>query len=138
NCGTSGSTASGGATTSTTGTASAQSTKANAAAPTGFEAAQFRAAAATTTTTTAKANNNKNNNQAQKNKQKCDDLAAAHAQVQNDLAHDNDVLSVVRSDRTRYEGYVRDDTETLISDHQTVDQDQRDLDDSKNAQKAGL
>jgi membrane fusion protein, macrolide-specific efflux system len=53
------------------------------------------------------------------------------------MAHDNDVLSVVRSDRSRYEGYVRDDNETLISDHQTVDQDQRDLDDAKNALKSG-
>ena len=53
------------------------------------------------------------------------------------MAHDNDVLSVVRGDRQRYEGYVRDDNETLISDHQTVDQDQRDLDDAKNAQKSG-
>ena len=142
NCGAAQSSSGGTTTNTTAGTASTQATKSNAAAPTGFEAAQFRAAAATsssTTTTTAKSNNtNKNNNAAQKNKQKCDDLAAAHAQVQNDMAHDNDVLSVVRSDRTRYEGYVRDDAEQLISDHQTVDQDQRDLDDAKNAQKAGL
>ncbi|MDQ1489251.1 MAG: HlyD family secretion protein [Actinomycetota bacterium] len=95
------------------------------------------AKATSTTTTTAKSNNNNNNNN-NKNKNECDNLAAQHAQVQNDMAHDNDVLSVVRSDRTRYEGYVRDDNETLISDHQTVDQDQRDLDDAKNAQKAGL
>jgi multidrug efflux pump subunit AcrA (membrane-fusion protein) len=131
-------------TTNTSGTASAQSTKANAAAPTGFDAGQFRVAAATTTTTAKKTttttakNNNNNNNNNNKNQQKCDDLAAAHDQVQNDLAHDNDVLSVVRSDRTRYEGYVRDDTEQLIADHQTVDQDQRDLDDAKNSQKSGL
>jgi macrolide-specific efflux system membrane fusion protein len=86
-------------------------------------------AAATTTVTTAPKKKNNNN--------ECDNLAAQHTQVQNDIAHDNDVLSVVRSDRTRYEGYVRDDNETLISDHQTVDQDQRDLDDAKNALKAG-
>ena len=138
NCGASQSSSGGSTTNTTAGSASAQSTKANAAAPTGFEAGQFRVAAATTTTTTAKSSSSNNNKTAQKNKQKCDQLAADHDQVSNDLAHDNDVLSVVRSDRTRYEGYVRDDTETLISDHQTVDQDQRDLDDSKNAQKAGL
>jgi multidrug efflux pump subunit AcrA (membrane-fusion protein) len=121
-------------TTSTTAgsTAKAASTKGNAAAPIGFNATQFSVANATTSSSS----NNNNNNQ-NKNKQKCDNLAAAHAQVQNDMAHDNDVLSTVRSDRTRYEGYVRDDNETLISDHQTVDQDQRDLDDAKNALKAG-
>jgi multidrug efflux pump subunit AcrA (membrane-fusion protein) len=91
------------------------------------------AAKATSTTTTAKSNNNKSNN----NTKECDNLAAQRAQVQNDLAHDNDVLGVVRGDRQRYEGYVRDDNETLINDHQTVDQDQRDLDDAKNALKAG-
>jgi hypothetical protein len=90
-----------------------------------------------TTTTTAKNNNNNNNNKNNNNRAQCDNLAAQQNQVQNDLAHDQDVLSTVRSDRTRYEGYVRDDNETLISDHQTVDQDQRDLDDAKNAQKAG-
>jgi len=116
------------ATTASTGAKTA-STKGNAAAPVGFNAAQFTVANTSSTT-----NNNNNQN---KNKQKCDNLAAQHTQVQNDMAHDNDVLSTVRSDRTRYEGYVRDDTETLISDHQTVDQDQRDLDTNKNALKAG-
>jgi multidrug efflux pump subunit AcrA (membrane-fusion protein) len=93
-------------------------------------------AAKATTTTTAKSSSSSSNNN-NKNKNECDNLAAQHAQVENDLAHDNDVLSVVRGDRQRYEGYVRDDNETLISDHQTVDQDQRDLDDAKNAQKSG-
>jgi multidrug efflux pump subunit AcrA (membrane-fusion protein) len=139
NCGASGSSASSGSSSNTTNsTASAQSTKARTAAPAGFEATQLQVASATTTTTVKSSNKSNNNNQNNKNKQKCDDLAAAHDQVSNDLAHDQDVLSVVRSDRTRYEGYVRDDAEQLISDHQTVDQDQRDLDDSKNAQKAGL
>jgi len=117
-------------------TASTASVKSNASEP------RFLASSATssttksssTTTTTAKSSNsNKNNN----NSAECQNLAAQHAQVNIDLAHDNDVLSTVRSDRTRYEGYVRDDNETLISDHQTVDQDQRDLDDAKNALKAG-
>jgi len=130
NCGASGQPASGSGnqTSNTTATTAANnsktaSTKANAASP-----LKLTAAAQSTSS-----NNNKNNN----NKNACDNLAAAHTQVQNDMAHDNDVLSTVRSDRTRYEGYVRDDNETLIADHQTVDQDQRDLDDAKNAQKAG-
>ena len=129
NCGTVGSQNSNGNTTAST--ASTQAKAANT-----LTIPVVAAKATSTTTTTAKSNNNNNNNN--KNKNECDNLAAQHAQVQNDLAHDNDVLSVVRSDRTRYEGYVRDDNETLISDHQTVDQDQRDLDDAKNAQKAGL
>ncbi|HEY4409210.1 MAG TPA: HlyD family efflux transporter periplasmic adaptor subunit [Acidimicrobiia bacterium] len=131
---------SGGSTTNTTGATSAQSTKANASAPATLRPAEFQVAAATTTTTAKKTTTTtaKNNNTQNKNQQKCDNLAAAHDQVSNDMAHDNDVLSVVRSDRTRYEGYIRDDAEQLITDHQTVDQDQRDLDDSKNAQKAGL
>ena len=139
NCGAASASSSSG-TTNTTGNASAQSTKANAAAPTlrasSYEVAGATTTTATTTTTAPKKTTAKNT--ANKNQQKCDQLAADHDQVQNDMAHDNDVLSVVRSDRTRYEGYVRDDSEQLISDHQTVDQDQRDLDDSKNAQKAGL
>ena len=124
---------------STNTTMSAASTKSNASSPLRLNAAAApstttaTAKNASTTTTTAKASNNKNNN----NSAECQNLAAQHAQVQNDLAHDNDVLTTVRGDRTRYEGYVRDDNETLINDHQTVDQDQRDLDDAKNALKAG-
>jgi multidrug efflux pump subunit AcrA (membrane-fusion protein) len=117
-------------------TASTASVKSNAAEPLFLaSSASSSSAKSTSTTTTTSKNNNKNNNN--NNSAECQNLAAQHAQVQNDLAHDNDVLSTVRSDRTRYEGYVRDDNETLISDHQTVDQDQRDLDDAKNALKAG-
>src|SRR5581483_9739755 len=138
NCGTPGSSSSGGTTNTTAATASAQSTRANAAGPATLRTAGYEVAGATTTTTAPKKTTSKSTSSQNKNQQKCDQLAAQHDQVQNDLAHDNDVLSVVRSDRTRYEGYVRDDNEQLISDHQTVDQDQRDLDDAKNAQKAGL
>jgi multidrug efflux pump subunit AcrA (membrane-fusion protein) len=91
-----------------------------------------------TTSTTVKSSNNNSNKKNNNNQAACDNLAAQRNQVQNDLAHFQDQLNTVRNDRTRYEGYVRDDNETLISDHQTVDQDQRDLDDAKNAQKAGL
>jgi macrolide-specific efflux system membrane fusion protein len=117
---------------STNTTASGQSTKANASSSPVLQTAATKSTSTTTTTAKNNQKNNKNNQNA------CDNLAAQLNQVQNDLAHDNDVLSVVRGDRTRYEGYVRDDAEQLISDNQTVDQDQRDLDDSKNAQKAGL
>jgi macrolide-specific efflux system membrane fusion protein len=128
-------------TSNTTTTARAASTG---PAPIGTpmpEAGQLRAAGTTSssaTTTTTSNKNKQNQNQNQKNKDKCDQLAAAHDQVENALAHDNDVLSAVRNDRTRYEGFVRDDNDQLISDRQTVDQDQRDLDSAKNAQKAGL
>jgi multidrug efflux pump subunit AcrA (membrane-fusion protein) len=72
------------------------------------------------------------------NKEKeCERLAEQHAQVELDLAHDQDQLQVIRQDRNRYEGYVRDDSEQLIEDHQTVDQDKRDLADAKNALRAG-
>ena len=60
-------------------------------------------------------------------------LAEQHAQVDLDLAHDQDQLGVIRQDRNRYEGYARDDSEQLIDDQQTVDQDKRDLADAKNA-----
>jgi multidrug efflux pump subunit AcrA (membrane-fusion protein) len=116
-------------------TANTASAKTNVAGPLVLNSAAVKSTS--TTTTTAKNNNNNNNNKNNNNRAQCDNLAAQQNQVQNDLAHDQDVLSTVRSDRTRYEGYVRDDNETLISDHQTVDQDQRDLDDAKNAQKAG-
>jgi multidrug efflux pump subunit AcrA (membrane-fusion protein) len=67
----------------------------------------------------------------------CERLADDHAQVELDLQHDEDQLGVIRQDRSRYEGYVRDDNETCIQDRQTVDQDRRDLDDAKNALRAG-
>jgi len=116
---------SGGQSTNTTARTASAST--NAAAPT-----QLRVAKATTSTTSASSSGkHKTGNKA------CDDLADQHDQAENDLAHEQDVLNVVRNDRTRYEGYVRDDNETLIQDHQTVDQDSRDLDDAKNALRAG-
>lgn len=67
----------------------------------------------------------------------CDRLAEQHAQVELDLAHEQDQLQVIRQDRNRYEGYVRDDAEQLIQDHQTVTQDKRDLADAKNALRSG-
>ncbi len=67
----------------------------------------------------------------------CERLAEQHAQVELDLAHDQDQLQVIRQDRNRYEGYVRDDSEQLIQDDQTVTQDRRDLADAQNALRAG-
>ena len=67
----------------------------------------------------------------------CERLAEQHAQVELDLAHDQDQLQVIRQDRNRYEGYVRDDSEQLIQDEQTVTQDKRDLADAQNALRAG-
>ena len=128
------STAGGGA-TSTNGQASTQTASAQSAgsSPVLMPAVAAKPTTTTATTTAAKSTNKSSNG----NSKDCQNLAAQHDQVQNDLSHDNDVLSVVRNDRTRFEGYVRDDNETLLSDHQTVDQDQRDLDDAKNALKAG-
>jgi multidrug efflux pump subunit AcrA (membrane-fusion protein) len=85
---------------------------------------------------TLQASDNKKTGKSDKQKE-CERLADDHAQVELDLQHDQDQLSVIRQDRNRYEGYVRDDAETLIQDRQTVDQDQRDLDDAKNALRAG-
>ena len=119
-------------------TANSASVKGNAAGPLVLNSAGVKSTSSTTTTAVKSSNNKKNNNNNSSNQRACDNLAAQENQVQNDLAHFQDQLNTVRNDRTRYEGYVRDDNETLISDHQTVDQDQRDLDDAKNAQKAGL
>jgi multidrug efflux pump subunit AcrA (membrane-fusion protein) len=116
---------SGGQTTNTTA-GGGVTTKANAASPLALNAAGGKGTS-TTTATTSKSNNSK----------ECERLADQHAQVELDLQHDQDQLQVIRSDRNRYEGYVRDDTETLIQDRQTVDQDQRDLADAKNALRAG-
>ena len=88
------------------------------------------------TLTLQAADNKKGSGKTDKQKE-CERLADDHAQVELDLQHDQDQLSVIRQDRNRYEGYVRDDTETLIQDRQTVDQDQRDLADAKNALRAG-
>ena len=110
----------GGSTNTTTGTAG---TRSNVANPLVLKAAK------TTTSTTGK---KKDNTKA------CDRLAEEHAQVELDLRHEEDQLQVIRQDRNRYEGYVRDDAEQLIQDRQTVEQDERDLADAKNAQRAGL
>ena len=112
----------GGGTTSTT--AGSASTKGNVANPLALNVGSSKT---TGTTSKSKSNNSKD----------CDRLQEQHDQVELDLQHDQDQLQVVRSDRNRYEGYVRDDTETLIQDRQTVDQDTRDLADAKNALKAG-
>ena len=116
----------GGQTTSTTSgvntraaSTKAGSTKVAAAGPLTFQAADKKGSGKT-------------------NREKeCERLAEDHAQVELDLAHDQDQLQVIRQDRNRYEGYVRDDSEQIISDQQTVDQDERDLADAKNALKAG-
>jgi len=113
---------------STNTTAGTASTKGNVANP-----LVLNAAAAKTTTTTAKSKSGSGTG----NSKECDRLAQQHDQVELDLQHDQDQLQVIRSDRNRYEGYVRDDTETLIQDRQTVDQDDRDLADAKNALRAG-
>jgi multidrug efflux pump subunit AcrA (membrane-fusion protein) len=112
----------GGQTTSTTGSG-------------GSKTASTKTQAANNLTLQA-ADNKKGSGKTDKQKE-CERLADDHAQVELDLQHDQDQLSVIRSDRNRYEGYVRDDTETLIQDRQTVDQDQRDLDDAKNALRLG-
>jgi multidrug efflux pump subunit AcrA (membrane-fusion protein) len=111
-----------GQTTSTTSGGAntrAASTKANAASPLTLQAADKKGSGKTS------------------REKECERLAEDHAQVELDLAHDQDQLQVIRQDRSRYEGYVRDDSEQIISDQQTVDQDERDLADAKNALKAG-
>ena len=118
----------GGQTTSTTGggtsASKSASTKANAGNSLTLLAAD-------------KKDSGKDKDKGKDKEKECDRLAEDHAQVELDLAHDQDVLGVVRQDRNRYEGYVRDDSEQIISDQQTVDQDERDLADAKNALKAG-
>jgi multidrug efflux pump subunit AcrA (membrane-fusion protein) len=106
----------------TTNTTSGVGTRSNAANPLALNTA------GKTTDTTGKQKDNS---------KECERLAEQHAQVELDLAHDEDQLQVIRQDRNRYEGYVRDDHEQLIQDRQTVDQDTRDLADAKNALKAG-
>lgn len=78
----------------------------------------------------------KKNGKTDKEKE-CERLAEQHAQVELDLAHDQDQLQVIRQDRNRYEGYVRDDAEQLIQDQQTITQDKRDLADAQSALRAG-
>ncbi|HEV8626655.1 MAG TPA: biotin/lipoyl-binding protein, partial [Acidimicrobiia bacterium] len=128
NCNTAGQQQGGSGGQSTNTTAGSAGTKGNVANP-----LTLNAAAAKTTTTTSKSKSSSSSG----NSKECQRLADQHAQVELDLSHDQDQLQVIRSDRNRYEGYVRDDTETLIQDRQTVDQDQRDLADAKNALRAG-
>ena len=118
----------GGRTTNTTGVATRA---ANPAVDTGGPT--LRAAGKTTTSTAAA----KGSKDKKDNTKECNRLAGQRAQVELDLRHEEDQLQVIRQDRNRYEGYVRDDAEQLIQDRQTVDQDRRDLDDAKNALRAG-
>ncbi len=122
----------GGSTTNTTGTGGSAST-ANAANPLVLSAAakQNGTTSSTTKDTTKDKGKGKNTDK------ECDRLAAQHDQVELDLRHDDDLLGVIRQDRNRYEGYVRDDAEQLIQDEQTVEQDRRDLADAKEALRAG-
>src|SRR5687767_12622606 len=89
-----------------------------------------KAGKSTTTTTKGKGTTSKQSKE-------CERLAEDHAQVELDLRHEEDQLQVIRQDRNRYEGYVRDDAEQLIQDRQTVEQDERDLADAKNALRLG-
>lgn len=119
-------------TNTTTGTAG---TRSNVANPLALNAAAGKTTttAAKTTTTTAKSKGGSGSG----NSKECERLAEDHAQVELDLRHDEDQLQVIRQDRNRYEGYVRDDAEQLIQDRQTVEQDERDLADAKNALRLG-
>ncbi len=110
-------------TNTTTGTAGTRSNVAN--------PLTLNAAAAKTTSTTTKGKGGSGNSK------ECERLAEQHDQVELDLRHEEDQLQVIRQDRNRYEGYVRDDAETLIQDRQTVEQDERDLADAKNALRLG-
>jgi multidrug efflux pump subunit AcrA (membrane-fusion protein) len=117
-CNTVGRSSGGGGTTSTTvGANNKASTKANASSPLVLLAADKKGKT--------------------DRERECERLAEQHAQVELDLAHDQDQLQVIRQDRNRYEGYVRDDAEQLIQDQQTVTQDKRDLADARNALRAG-
>src|SRR5687768_1869917 len=109
-------------TNTTTGTAG---TRSNVANPLALNAA------GKTTTTTAKGKGGSGNSK------ECERLAEQHDQAELDLRHEEDQLQVIRQDRNRYEGYVRDDAEQLIQDRQTVEQDERDLADAKNALRLG-
>ncbi len=113
---------SGQTTNTTTGSAG---TRSNVANPLALNAA------GKTTTTTAKGKSGSGNSK------ECERLAEQHDQAELDLRHEEDQLQVIRQDRNRYEGYVRDDAEQLIQDRQTVEQDERDLADAKNALRLG-
>ncbi|HKY76678.1 MAG TPA: biotin/lipoyl-binding protein [Acidimicrobiia bacterium] len=113
---------SGGRTTNTTSGSGASTRAAN---PLTLHAAGDKS---TTTTTKGKTS---------KQSKECERLAEDRDQVELDLRHEEDQLQVIRQDRNRYEGYVRDDAEQLIQDRQTVEQDERDLADAKNALRLG-
>ena len=113
---------SGQTTNTTTGSAG---TRSNVANPLALNAA------GKTTTTTAKGKSGSGNSK------ECERLAEQHDQAELDLRHEEDQLQIIRQDRNRYEGYVRDDAEQLIQDRQTVEQDERDLADAKNALRLG-
>ena len=106
----------------TTGTAG---TRSNVSNPLTLNAAEK------TTSTTAKGKGGSGNSK------ECERLAEQYGQAELDLRHEEDQLQVIRQDRNRYEGYVRDDAEQLIQDRQTVEQDERDLADAKNALRLG-
>ena len=115
--------AAGQTTNTTTGTAGTRSNVANPSRP------QRRRAKTTSTTAKGKGGSG--------NSKECERLAEQHDQAELDLRHEEDQLQVIRQDRNRYEGYVRDDAEQLIQDRQTVEQDERDLADAKNALRLG-
>lgn len=123
-CNTAGQQGGGQSTNTRTGTAG---TRSNAANPMALNVGGGK-----TTGTTAKAGKSGTGNS-----KECERLAEDHAQAELDLAHEQDQLQVIRQDRNRYEGYVRDDAEQLIQDRQTVEQDERDLADAKNALRLG-
>jgi multidrug efflux pump subunit AcrA (membrane-fusion protein) len=123
-------TGTGGQTTNTTVAARAAAPKADTASPLTLQAAGGKANN-TTSSTTGSGGKNKENTK------ECNRLSEQHAQVELDLRHEEDQLQVIRQDRNRYEGYVRDDAEQLIQDRQTVEQDERDLADAKNALRLG-
>ena len=108
---------------STNTTVKAASAKGNAASPLAF---------------TVAADDSKDSKKKSGNSKECERLAEQHDQAELDLRHEEDQLQVIRQDRNRYEGYVRDDAEQLIQDRQTVEQDERDLADAKNALRIGL
>jgi multidrug efflux pump subunit AcrA (membrane-fusion protein) len=115
----------GGAGQTTNTTTGAAGTRSNVANPLALNAA------GKTTSTTAKGKGGSGNSK------ECERLAEQHDQAELDLRHEEDQLQVIRQDRNRYEGYVRDDAEQLIQDRQTVEQDERDLADAKNALRLG-
>jgi multidrug efflux pump subunit AcrA (membrane-fusion protein) len=103
----------------------------------GSRAASTKAKASSADNLTLQAADSKKDGKKSDKEKECERLADDYAQVELDLRHDEDQLGVIRQDRNRYEGYVRDDAETLIQDRQTVEQDRRDLADAKNALRAG-